>query len=134
MKTLAHTLLIALSFSAITAFTSMDASAGVPKQPQRPAAYQVGVYGSIDGSKLNVAVNKQVGGRVDIRLVDAKGNVLFHQGISRNEDKYRGKLVISDLPAGTYQLEVSNGIDTTVRTVQISTIVPASEVRTIALL
>lgn len=133
MKTLAHNLLIALSFSAVTAFTTVNASAG-PKQPQRPVTYQTSIYGSADGTKLNVAIDKQTGGRVDIRLVDSKGNVLFQQVIHSNQSTYRGRLVVSDLPAGTYQLEISNGVDTTVRTVQIAAITPVTEVRTIALL
>ena len=134
MKTLAHNLLIALSFSAVTAFTSVQASAGVPKQPQHPAAYQTSIYGSADGTKLNVAVDKQTGGRVSVRLVDTKGAVLFEHAISNSQEKYRGRLVIGDLPSGMYQLEISNGAETTIRTVQISTVVPVSETRSIALL
>ena len=112
----------------------MSASAGVPKQPHQAVAYQVGVYGSVDGTKLNVAVDKQPGGRVEVALKDAKGRILFYQLMTKAEEKYRAKLDVSGLAAGQYQLEVSKGPETTVRSLTIQTQEPTVAQRTIALL
>lgn len=134
MKTNTNSLLFALMFSAFTVASTVSVSAGVPKQPHRAAAYQVGVYSSLDGTKLNVAIDKQQGGWVDVKLKDAKGTVLFRQVIRKVDVAYRCKLNVSELAIGDYQLEVSNGQETTVRTVSISAMAPASPARTIALL
>lgn len=134
MKTLANSLFFALTFSAFTIVSTESASAGIPKQPHRAVAYQIGVYGSPDGMKLHVAVDKQVGGRVSIVLKDAKGDVLFRQSMRNVDSTYRGKLDVSTLLTGEYQLEISNGQQTTVRPLSIKTQVPTAATRTIALL
>ncbi|MBC8155513.1 MAG: hypothetical protein H7Z72_21710 [Bacteroidetes bacterium] len=134
MKTLTNSLLFALMLSAFTVSSTVSASAGVPKQPHRAAAYQIGVYGSLDGTKLNIAVDKQRGGWVDVVLKDDKGVVLFRQLIRKADVTYRGKLDVSALTVGDYHLEVSNGQETTVRTLSITTPAPALPARTIALL
>lgn len=134
MKTLATSFFFALAFGAITFASSLSASAGLPKQPRRAVAYQVGIYGSADGTRLNVAVDKQSGGRVEVVLRDAKGDILFHQSLRSADSAYRGKLDVSSLTTGQYQLEVSNGQETTVRLLTILTQEPAAAARTIALL
>lgn len=134
MKTLTKSLCYALLISAVTFTTTVSASASGPKKPHRIAAYQVGAYGSLDGTKLNVAIDKEQGGRVDVSLKNEKGTLLFHQTLKNSDEKFRAKLDVSELAAGTYQLEVSNGKETTVRNLTIVDQKPTEVVRTISLL
>lgn len=132
MKTFIKSLAIAVAFSAVS-LTTFSASA-LDHAPQGAAAYQVGTYSSNSGTTLNVAVDKQKGGRVDIRLKDATGKVLFTESLGKREEKCRTRLNIGDLPGGSYQLEISNGVDTVVRTIQVTTQEATSPIRTVALL
>ena len=119
MKTLIKPLLIALSFSVIAATVS-PANANPIGRPTGVATYKSSVYASVSG-KLNIALDKQMGGSVIIRLKGADGSVLFNQYVGKNEQKYRSRLDMNELPDGQYELEITNGLETTRQTVTMST-------------
>lgn len=135
MKTFIKSLVIAVLFGAVSSTTlSAQTLDRAPKESASAATYEVGTYSSNDGTKLNVAVDKQAGSRVDIRLKDATGKVLFMELLGKKEEKYRAVLNISDLENGSYQLVISNGVSTVVRTVTVLTKNATESVRTVALL
>jgi uncharacterized membrane protein YkoI len=56
------------------------------------AAYKTGIYTTIEG-KLNIALDKETGGAVDIRLKKADGKVLYSEHLGKNEKTaYRVRL------------------------------------------
>ncbi|GAB3318341.1 hypothetical protein GCM10027299_09730 [Larkinella ripae] len=116
MKIIFNTLLVALTLTA----ASFNAANASPKEPKKAAAFQSGLYTTIDG-KLQIAVNKEVGNAVMVRLLDAKGKEVFVQQIGKRQQAVRLRLDVSDLPDGIYQVAISNGAETTVKEVSLAT-------------
>lgn len=117
------TLIASLALSASLAFTNPAASFGnngPGNQPTTVATYKTGIY-PLTGGRLNIALDKETGGPVDIHLKDSNGNVLYRQHLGKHERTYRVRLNLSDLSDGTYQLEITNGVNTTQQTVTLTT-------------
>ena len=119
MKTLIKSFALALTLTATT--ISATFADGTPAgRPSNVASFKSGVYSTAAG-KLHVSLDKETGGKVTIRLKDNRGAVLYNQHLGKNETTYRTRLDLSDLPDGTYELELTNGVETTRQTVTIST-------------
>ncbi|MBO0935420.1 hypothetical protein J2I47_02555 [Fibrella sp. HMF5335] len=122
MKTLIK-LLLALSLGLSLTMASLAAPVGII-HPKTAVAYKTGVYVNASG-KLNVALNKETGGNVSVVLKNTKGDILFAHTTGKNEQAYRVRLSLDQLPDGTYTIEFSNGFETTQQTVTLSTSAPA---------
>ncbi|GAB3498126.1 hypothetical protein GCM10027341_19230 [Spirosoma knui] len=131
MNTFFGLLIITLSLSSATAATpDMQGYTRTP-HPTRLARYQMSAYLSTNNTKLNVNVDKQLGGQVYIHLNDRSGNVLFERILNPVETKIRLALDLTDLSDGDYLLTVSNGLDTIVREIKIATPKPVDKSRLI---
>ncbi|GAB3900328.1 hypothetical protein [Spirosoma agri] len=119
MKTLIKSLLIAFTVSLVT-ISASQAEANPGKNTSTVATYKTGIYTTLDG-KLQIALDKETNGAVDIKLKSADGELLFVQHLNKKENKARIRLTMSELQDGTYQVEVTNGVDTTTHSVTIST-------------
>lgn len=133
MNTLAISLLVLLNANLVSLAPPITQTAQRAR-PTKLAYYEVGTYVSLDKTKLNVNVNKQLGGQVYVQLHDAKGNVLFEQTMGPDDIKVRLKLNLTELADGDYFLRVSNGLEVTVRDVKISTPAPVPTQRSVTLL
>lgn len=123
MKTLIKSLALALSLAVVTAAASFAETNPVGR-PAAAASYKTGVYSTVAG-KLNIALDKATGGAVDIRLKDTSGKVLYAQHVGKNEHSCRLRLNLNDLEDGVYQLEITNGVETTSQNVTLSTKQPS---------
>ena len=131
MKALINPLVIALTLTIATASASF-ATANPGGRPATVASYKTGMYTTAAG-KLQIAVDKEATGIVDIQLVNAEGNVLFSQRVAKKETVARLRLTLSDLPDGAYQVRVSNGVDVTNHSVTLSTNQPSVSSRLVAI-
>ncbi|WP_080241122.1 hypothetical protein [Spirosoma rigui] len=115
MKTIIKPLLLALSLT--LAFVSNSDA-----KPGRPAVstFKTGIYSTITG-KLNIALDKQPGGPVDIQLKTANGVLLYAQRVSKKESTFRARLDLDELADGEYTLVITNGIETTRQTITLKT-------------
>jgi maltodextrin utilization protein YvdJ len=115
MKTLIKSLFLALSLSLVV--VSMSNA-----KPGRPAVstFKTGIYTSVTG-KLHIALNKQSGGSVDIRLKDSTGDLLYYRHLGKNDTTLRTRLNLDNLADGDYVLEITNGIEKTSQTISIKT-------------
>ena len=129
MKSLIKPLLIALSFSVATAATTTLDAKPIGR-PTGVATYKTGIYTSANG-KLNIALDKQVGGPVNVQLKTVDGTVLYSQYVGKNERTYRKRLDLNELTDGTYVVEITNGVETTRQTISLSTTNPTTPVRII---
>lgn len=129
MKTLARTFLFSLTFAAAlsTGSPTEAKSTAQTTEPSLPrtgsaavATYQTGIYVDVS-NRLHVALDKQKGGYVALRLKDANGNVLYDQYLGKKAQQYRTKLNLTNLSDGTYELEITNGAETKRQTVTITT-------------
>ena len=130
MKTLIKPLLVAFSLGLVTLSASFAETNPIGRTAA-VASYKTGIYTTIEG-KLNVAVNKETGGAVDIRLKKANGTVVYEQHLGKNETAYRVRLDLDELEDGVYQLEITNGVETTTQSVTVVTNQPTTPNRIVA--
>ncbi|RRB02667.1 hypothetical protein [Larkinella rosea] len=120
MKTLIKSLFVAFSLTLVS-FSVSNADINKPiGRPKNAVSFQRGIYTTSEG-KLQIALNKQTGGTVEIRLVDQKGNEVFFQKIGKRQQAVRLRLDVSSLTDGDYQVVITNGFDTTVNDLTIAT-------------
>ena len=131
MKTLINPLVIAFSLT-IATFSASFADTNPGGRPATVASYKTGMYTTAEG-KLQIALDKEATGAVDIQLVNADGKVLFAQRVAKKEKIARLRLTLSDLPDGAYQVQVSNGVDMTTHSVTLSTNQPSTPSRLVAI-
>ncbi|MFD2572328.1 T9SS type A sorting domain-containing protein [Spirosoma soli] len=132
MKTLIKPLLIAFAFVLIN-FSAAQAETTKPiGRPSSAVAYQSGIYTTVEG-KVQIGLAKQAGGMVEIRLTNAAGKVLFTQQVGKNQTAARIRLDVSALPDGAYQLEITNGVDSTRHAITLATPQPSEQSRLVAL-
>lgn len=96
------------------------------------ATYQSVVYPSQASPVVNVVIDKEEGGRVDVRFKNKNGEVLAERYVGRSASKVSMKFRVDELPDGVYTVEVSNGRDKNTKQITLGTQVQESP-RTIAL-
>ncbi len=133
MKTLIQPLLVALSFSLVTVTTSLAATPSTdrPTRPAVTAAYKTSIY-TTAGGKLNIALDKETGGAVVIRLTNSAGKECFAQRIGKDQQAARLRLDLSGLPDGAYQVVITNGAETTTHALTLATQQPVESSRLVA--
>lgn len=131
MKTLLKPLLVAFSLGLVTLSASV-ADANPIGRRTAAATYKASVYPTIQG-KLQIALDKETGGTVVVQSKDKEGQVLFSQHVGKNETTSRLRLNLSELPDGAYQVEITNGVDTTTHSVKLSTQKPDAPARLVAI-
>ncbi|QIP17294.1 hypothetical protein G8759_33955 [Spirosoma aureum] len=131
MKTLIKPLLVAFTLSLVT-FSASLADVNPGSRPAAVAAYKTGIYSTMEG-KLQIALDKETGGAVDIRLKNADGKVLFYQRVGKNEKTSRIRLNLNELQDGAYRVEVTNGVETSTQVVTLSTQQPSAPSRLVAI-
>ncbi|MVM38605.1 hypothetical protein GO730_15330 [Spirosoma sp. HMF3257] len=130
MKTLIKSLALALIVGIASSSVSLaDSNPGT--RSATVAAFKTGIYSTPYG-QLNIALDKETGGAVDVRLKGTDGKVLYTQHVGKNERSYRVRLNMTELADGVYQVEVTNGVETTIQNVTISTYQPQSPSRVIS--
>ncbi|UFH52624.1 hypothetical protein [Spirosoma sp. KNUC1025] len=130
MKTLIKSLLLVFSISLIPVSASLAESNPIGR-PAAAASYKTGIYTTSEG-KLNIALDKEATGIVDVRFKHTSGKVLFSQRLCKKEKTSRIRLDMNELPDGDYQVEITNGVETTVHAVTISTKQPSTPSRLVA--
>lgn len=131
MKALINPLLIAFALTT-AAFSASFADANPGGRSATVASYKTSMYTTIEG-KLQISLDKDATGAVDIQLIRADGEVLFARRVAKKETVARLRLTLSDLPDGAYQIRVSNGTDVTIHSVLLATQQPTTPSRLIAI-
>ncbi|MVM33733.1 hypothetical protein GO755_27090 [Spirosoma sp. HMF4905] len=129
MKTLIKPLLVAIALVITTAYTTL---AQAPADAQPSPAFQSGIYTNKAG-KLQIALDKQTGHALQIRLADGTGQMFFVKHVGKQETAVRLQLDMSDLPDGAYQLSITDGKKTTQHTVTLGTQKPQDISRLVAI-
>lgn len=84
-------------------------------------AFQVGMYRIINSLKMNVLVEKKLGDRVSVKLLDHKGHILFEDYLGVRQQKYGRKFDFSEVPDGNYSVVITNGNEQVVKDIHLST-------------
>ncbi|GAB3992664.1 hypothetical protein GCM10028807_26030 [Spirosoma daeguense] len=131
MKSLIKTLALALTLGFVTsAATFAESDPG--KRSDKAVTFKTGIYTTTAG-KLSIALDKEKGGYVDIMLKNADGKILYSERMNKNEQIFRSRLDLKELPDGVYQLEITNGVDTTNQTITLSTQKPERTIEAVAI-
>ncbi|GAB3905561.1 hypothetical protein GCM10028803_36600 [Larkinella knui] len=120
MKTLFNSLLVAFTLTVVTCSASWAESNKPIGRPKNVAAFQSGMYTTAEG-KLRIALDKQTGGSVVIRLTNQAGTDLFVEQVGQRQQTARLLLDISALPDGLYQVVITNGVETTKQALTLAT-------------
>ncbi len=134
MKTIIQPLLVAIFFSLVSITTSLAATLSTD-QPARPAVvtpYKISIYPTAEG-KLSIALDKETGGAVVIRLTNSQSKVCFAQRVGKHERVARLRLDVNGLPDGAYQVVITNGLDTTTHALRLGTQPPRVNYRLVAI-
>lgn len=126
MKTLFASALIALTLG-VTSNSFAEDNERTTNAPTAKASFQTGIYSSVDGTRLNVNVNKVKGSKVTILLKNTKGDLLEFQRLGKNEEQLRTRFDLRALQDGTYQVEITDGKTKQVQEVRLQSNTPANE-------
>ncbi|UFH56307.1 T9SS type A sorting domain-containing protein [Spirosoma sp. KNUC1025] len=132
MKTLIKSLFVAFSLSLVTFSVSVADNNNPIGRPAGVASYKTGIYASLDG-KLNIALDKESTGAVDVYLKNSTGKVVYLRRIGKKAKTSRMRLDMSELSDGVYQLEITNGLEVVTHTVTLLSQRPSTPSRSVAL-
>lgn len=110
----------AVSANGTAPFTQTEVD--TPQDAAKRAPFQVGMYRVINTLKMNVLIEKKLGERVVVKLLDQKGVVLFEDVLSRRQQKYGRKLDFAEVKDGNYTVVVTNGTEEVVKDIRLSTL------------
>ncbi|MBD2701915.1 hypothetical protein IC229_14800 [Spirosoma sp. BT702] len=110
-----------------------DKQSGRRDRPTKLAHFQMSTYISA-GGKLNINVNKELGGQVNLQLADAAGKLYFEKIMQERDTTARFRLDVSDLKDGDYIIKVSNGLEVELREIKLLTPKPTPITRTLTVL
>ncbi|WP_460635233.1 hypothetical protein [Larkinella harenae] len=131
MKTSLKSLIVAFTLIAIS-FSVAQAEASQPiGRPEKVANFQSVMYLTIDG-KVQVAINKELGASVVVKLKNSAGTNYFVQQVGKRQSSVRLRMDVSSLPDGVYQVEISNGLEKISRGLTLLTQKPTESPRLIA--
>lgn len=128
MKTLIKPLFVAFALVLSTSYASL----AKPTNDPQPAAFQSGIFTNKAG-KLQVALDKQSGQPLQIRLTSADGRMVFSQRVGKKQTAVRLVFDVSDLPDGAYQLTITDGKEVNQHTVTLETQKPVDVNRLVAI-
>jgi hypothetical protein len=131
MKMLIKSLLVAFTLTLVNFSVSRADVYKHFERPKQAASFQSAIYTTAEG-KLQIALDKQTGGTVVVRLKSSAGTDLFVQQIGKRHQSARLRLDVSDLPDGTYEVTITNGVETTTQTLTLATRRPVVTTRLVA--
>lgn len=131
MKTLFKFLLVVVALTFTTASFAATNPDRRAKAKSAVATYESSLYTDAQG-KLRIAVDKETGGIVEVRLVNQEGKEFFVREVGKRQITARMSLDVSSLPDGAYQIAISNGVDTKVNNLTVATQQPRFTSRLIA--
>lgn len=77
------------------------------KESKKVNGFATGIFVSKTG-RIHVSVDKYTNANTVILLTDIKGNVIYREVVGKKIDKFRKAMNVSDLPLGSYTLEISS--------------------------
>jgi hypothetical protein len=128
MKTVTKPLMIALcgmlmygTVSASGPEPAVKTEADQVDEAARKKPFQVGMYRVIHTLSMNVLIEKKLGERVIVKLLDPKGHVLYQDYMGVKQKKYARKFDFSEVPDGKYAVVITNGDEEIVKDIRLST-------------
>jgi proline iminopeptidase len=93
---------LTVSFSVMFAFQSL-----ADEKESKKRGFATGIFASKSG-KVHINVDKYETQRTTVAVINKSGRQMFYEVLRKNVNKYRIALDVSDLPIGTYRIEISS--------------------------
>ncbi|WP_373512964.1 hypothetical protein [Persicitalea sp.] len=90
-------------------------------QQKKPQTFEVGMYRVKDSLKMRLMVEKKVGQKVIVRLLNQQGQVLHEEVVGKRMQKYGRNFDFSQIEDGRYTLEIANGEEVVQRSINLTT-------------
>ena len=87
-------------------------------------SFVTGLYVVQSTGHLRLAVDNHWQRRLSVRLINATHEVVYEDVIARRNQSYRRLFNLDQLPKGMYQLQISDGHQTTTHTVVVGAPIP----------
>ena len=120
MKYLRKMLTVALCGILLSA-TSARANDGPGCTQKKPATFEVGMYRVKDSLKMRLLLEKKLGEKVHLRLLNKKGQVLHEEVLGKRMRKYGRNFDFSQIKDGSYTIEAVNGDEVVRRSIRLTT-------------
>ena len=98
---------------------SVEAPAKAPHK-----TFDISLYRVQQSMTVCLSVEKAVGEKVLVRLLNTKGEELHRESLGRHTDKYACRFDLGSLTDGSYTIEVRNGAEVMRKLVNLSTAKP----------
>lgn len=86
-----------------------------------PQTFGMSMFPKINSTKMNLMIENPYGIKLHIRLLNEKNELVYTELVGRKQTKYWRKFEMGELKDGRYRFEVSNGIETQSREVDLFT-------------
>jgi hypothetical protein len=103
MKTSFKSIALAVVFSAVFAFSSFAED----KEGKKTASFGTGIFASKSG-KIHINVDKYADENTLIIVKDESGRPFYREVLGKGVTKLRTALNVSELPAGSYRIEITS--------------------------
>jgi hypothetical protein len=101
MKNSLKTIALAVALSVSFAFSSFASD----KEVKKATSFETSIYASKSG-KIQVCIDKFTASKTIIVLTNKGGDTMYKEIIGKHVDKLRKSLDVSNLPNGSYHIEI----------------------------
>ena len=70
---------------------------------------KVNIFPNPTQDKIFIELEDELQGNLTLRIMNTLGQIVLQQNISKNQDKEKWEINMSEIPTGSYQLMISNG-------------------------
>ncbi|NIJ53215.1 T9SS type A sorting domain-containing protein [Dyadobacter arcticus] len=115
MKTSFKTIALAIAFSAVFGFNSFADDL----EAKKTSNFGTGIFASKSG-KIHISLDKYTNDNTVVLVTDQSGKLMYREVVGKDVTKFRKTLNVSELPAGTYQIEIAGKGEKQVKTFEVS--------------
>ncbi len=125
MKTLKNTgitLMLALvtSMAAQAQATTLKLAEDEPIATAQPSTFGTSLYRVQQSMTMRLSLEKNLGEKVSIRLIDQDGKELHRESVGRNIQKYACNFDLSKIADGNYTIEIANSDEVQRKSINLS--------------
>ena len=105
--------------SVIALTLALLSAASLQAQTNQPKTFDTSLYRVQESMTMRLSVQKDLGERVSIRLINQNGEELHRESVGRRTQKYACNFDLSKIKDGDYTIEIANGKEVQRKTVHL---------------
>ncbi len=92
-----------------------------PEATATPKTFGIGLYRVQQSMTMRLTMEKKAGERVNVRLLNDKGQMLHQEVVGRSAKKYACNFDFANTQDGRYTIEVANGSEVLTKAINLTT-------------